>query len=181
MALNVTATGAANQGFVTVYPCGSPRPLASNLNLVPGRDLANQVNVATGTSATVCVYSQATTHLVVDLLGTYDATASLRPSAPTRVRDSRESGSPVASGQTLRVGVQTRGVAVLNVTSTQAVAAGFVTAHDCAVGRPPTSNLNFTSGVDVANVVLSAASSGEVCLFVSQTTHLVVDLLGSFS
>lgn len=181
VALNVTATGAANQGFVTVYPCGSPRPLASNLNLVPGRDLANQVNVATGASATVCVYSQATTHLVVDLLGTYDAAASLRPSAPTRVHDSRESGSPVASGQTLRVGVPTLGVAVLNLTSTQAAAAGFVTAHDCAVGRPPTSNLNFTPGVDVANVVLSAASSGEVCLFVSQSTHVVVDVLGSFS
>ena len=32
VALNVTATEAAAAGFVTVWPSGSPRPNASNLN-----------------------------------------------------------------------------------------------------------------------------------------------------
>ena len=35
--LNVTVTQPLGSGFVTVYPCGDPRPLASNLNFVGDR------------------------------------------------------------------------------------------------------------------------------------------------
>src|SRR6185295_18541998 len=38
--LNVTVTDAQAAGFVTVFPCGSARPLASNLNYVAGSTVA---------------------------------------------------------------------------------------------------------------------------------------------
>src|SRR5206468_3625345 len=43
VALNVTGTGAEQAGFVTVWPCDAPRPLASNLNLAPDDTRANLV------------------------------------------------------------------------------------------------------------------------------------------
>ena len=42
MILNVTATDAETEGYITVYPCGEP-PLTSNVNFVPGRNTPNAV------------------------------------------------------------------------------------------------------------------------------------------
>src|SRR5882672_3083557 len=43
--LNVTVTNTTGNSFLTVWPTGSPRPNASNLNWVPGRTIANLVTV----------------------------------------------------------------------------------------------------------------------------------------
>jgi hypothetical protein len=67
--LNVTAVLPSTAGFVTVYPCGRPRPLASNLNFGPGDVVPNAVLVKLGTSGKVCLYTSATSDLVVDVNG----------------------------------------------------------------------------------------------------------------
>ena len=180
VALNVTATESAAQGYVTVYPCGTTRPNASNLNLVPGRDIANHVSVGTDASARVCIYTQATTHLVVDLLGRFDGPLRFSAGTPKRLRDTRDSGAANAAGSVLRLAVGTRAVAAVNLTATGASDRGFATAYDCASARPLTSNLNFSPGVDVANVAIVGASGGELCIYTNVATHLVVDLLGTF-
>ena len=41
VALNVTVTGATVAGYLTVYPAGTTRPTASNLNFVPGQTIPN--------------------------------------------------------------------------------------------------------------------------------------------
>src|SRR4051794_36970137 len=41
--LNVTVAGALGAGFLTVWPCGSTMPLASNLNFVAGQVVPNAV------------------------------------------------------------------------------------------------------------------------------------------
>ena len=41
--LNMTAVNARTAGFATVYPCGEPRPNASNLNFAAGQTIANLV------------------------------------------------------------------------------------------------------------------------------------------
>jgi hypothetical protein len=43
VALNVTVTEGSGPGFVTVYPCGSQRPLTSSLNFVVGQSVPNAV------------------------------------------------------------------------------------------------------------------------------------------
>ena len=71
--LTVTVTAPADNGYLTVYPCGSELPLVSNLNFVAGRTVSNLVTVGLGTvglgTGQVCVYSNVAVHLVVDLTG----------------------------------------------------------------------------------------------------------------
>jgi hypothetical protein len=67
--LNVTGTEASGPGFVTVWPCGSPRPTASNLNLVAGATVANLVMAKVGAGGKVCLFTQSGTHLIADLAG----------------------------------------------------------------------------------------------------------------
>lgn len=69
LAMNVTATESAAAGFVTVWPDGS-RPTASTLNLTSaGQTIANHVVSSTGADAGVRLFTQAGTHLVVDVTG----------------------------------------------------------------------------------------------------------------
>jgi PKD repeat protein len=67
--LNVTAISPAAAGYLTVYPCGTQRPLASNVNYVAGQVVPNAVLAKIGTGGTVCIYTRAATHLVVDVNG----------------------------------------------------------------------------------------------------------------
>ena len=65
--LNVTATEWEVPGFVTVYPCDSKRPTASNVNPETGLVSSNSATAATDSNGTVCLYTHKTTHIVVDL------------------------------------------------------------------------------------------------------------------
>ncbi len=67
--LNTTAVTPGAAGYLTIYPCGTTRPLASNLNYVRGDIVANAILAKVGTNGRVCVYTLATTHIVVDVNG----------------------------------------------------------------------------------------------------------------
>jgi hypothetical protein len=69
VALNLTSTGSEEPfGFATVYPCGSPRPVASNLNY-SSSDTPNMVMSKIGEGGRVCIYTSGSTHLVADING----------------------------------------------------------------------------------------------------------------
>ncbi|MEZ5259435.1 MAG: hypothetical protein R2705_21905, partial [Ilumatobacteraceae bacterium] len=55
VALNVTAVGPREAGYLTVWPCGTPRPDSSNLNYVRGQTIANLVVVHPGADGLVCI------------------------------------------------------------------------------------------------------------------------------
>ena len=67
--LNVTVTKPLGAGFVTVYPCGTFPPNASNLNFTAGATVANAVVSSIGTAGKVCVYTPVPLDLVVDVTG----------------------------------------------------------------------------------------------------------------
>lgn len=71
--LNVTGANATAPGFVTVWPCGTDRPNASNLNLDGDAPAPNLVIAKVGTNGTVCLYTERGTHLIADLLGWFPA------------------------------------------------------------------------------------------------------------
>ena len=71
VALNVTGTDVTINGFVTVWPCGQPRPTASNLNLVAGQTRPNLVLSQVGTDGRVCIYTLQPASLIADLVGSY--------------------------------------------------------------------------------------------------------------
>lgn len=66
VALNVTIAEPAAAGFATVWPCGLPKPNASNVNFAKGQTVANAVNVGVGTNGQVCVTSSVATQVIVD-------------------------------------------------------------------------------------------------------------------
>jgi flagellum-specific peptidoglycan hydrolase FlgJ len=73
--LNVTVDQARGGGFLTVYPTGEGRPLSSNLNYVAGQTVPNAVIARLGAGGTLCIYTQAATHLIVDVAGYITGTA----------------------------------------------------------------------------------------------------------
>ena len=87
--LNVVSTASLASGFFTLYPQGA-RPLASTINFTKGQTLANGALVALevlGDYFAFTVYTNATSHVVVDLSGTIFTVepgplAARRPGAP---------------------------------------------------------------------------------------------------
>ena len=74
--LNVTAVDPTAGGWLTVWPTGTARPVASNLNFAPAQTVPNLVVVKVGAGGMVDVFNVAgTTHLVIDVAGWYTAVA----------------------------------------------------------------------------------------------------------
>jgi Repeat of unknown function (DUF5650) len=197
VSLNVTAVDAAADGFATVFPCGLARPNASNLNYVAGRTRANAAIAKIGTGGKVCVFVSAATHLIVDVNGLFPATSGLVSANPARVLDTRPSGETVdnleragglrAAGSTTIVTIAGRAnvpanakAVIVNVTATGPTSAGYLTAYPCGSPEPNSSNLNFTSGASIANLVISKLGTGTLCIRTSAATHLIVDVTGFF-
>ena len=79
LSLNVTITEPDGRGFVTVFACGT-RPLASNLNYSARQTVANAVIAPVDRSTgSVCFYSSASTHFVVDINGWFLTPYDARP------------------------------------------------------------------------------------------------------
>ncbi|MDJ0342316.1 hypothetical protein QMK19_21505 [Streptomyces sp. H10-C2] len=71
--LNVTVTQGAQPGFMTVYPQGTARPAASNLNWTAGQTIPNHVVVTTSDAGMNSFYngSPGSVQLIADLNGYY--------------------------------------------------------------------------------------------------------------
>jgi hypothetical protein len=200
--LNVTATEATSGTFVTVYPTGSTKPLASNLNVRPGVDVPNLVIAKVGTGGSISLFNEkGSTHLVADVVGwlPVDATA-FTGVVPARLLDTRPTGTTIdgthrATGAvaadtstslvvTNRGGVPATGVGavVLNVTASQPTAPTYVTAFPSGEARPLASNLNLLPGTDVPNLVIAkVGADGRVLLYNDKgATHLIADVVGWF-
>ncbi|WP_157545842.1 hypothetical protein [Hamadaea tsunoensis] len=79
LALNVTAVAPTKATYLTVWPSGSPRPTASNVNPAAGKTVPNSVAALLGGGA-VNVYNAAgTTNVVVDVDGVFDHFAYAYP------------------------------------------------------------------------------------------------------
>ena len=67
--LNVVAANPSGPGYLTVFACGTTRPLASNVNY-NGNDISsNAVLAKIGTNGNVCIYTSADTDLIIDING----------------------------------------------------------------------------------------------------------------
>ena len=188
VALNVTAVAAAAPGYATVYPCGAPRPIASNLNFATGATVPNAVIVRPGTDGKVCIVGSQAADALIDVVGWFaaDATASWL-TAPVRVLDTRTGlGAPatkILGGTTLELTLPTppagTTAAVINLTATNTTAPGYLTTHPCGTTPPNASTLNFTADDTVANLAITQPGpTHSICLTPSTTTDLIADLSG---
>ncbi|MET9619940.1 hypothetical protein ABZZ37_04085 [Streptomyces sp. NPDC006464] len=196
--LNVTATGPSTAGFVSVYPDGTPRASASNLNFKAGQTIPNLVVVPV-INGYVNFYNKAGyVDLVADVAGYYvtdGSGATFKPAGPTRLMDTRD-GTGVAKAKvgaqgsvTLKVtgtgGIPTTDVkaVVLNVTATSPTAASFVSVHPADQSRSSASNLNFSAGQTIPNlVVVPVGKDGDVTFYNhAGSVDLIADLAGYFT
>ena len=182
--LNLTVTDASVGGFATVHPCGT-RPDASNLNFTAGATVPNMVVAPLDGEGRVCVHITGQAHVIVDVIGWFDAGSDLVTRSPLRVLDTRDA-SPVSDGGDLwlhmaGVGGVPEGVraVALNLTATSTSGVGgYVTVFPCGP-RPVTSSLNFSTAPTVANAVITPVSAdGMVCFHVVGEAHLIADVSG---
>ncbi|MFJ9631574.1 PKD domain-containing protein [Streptomyces sp. NPDC101175] len=198
--LNITDTGATASSYVTVYPDGTSRPTASDLDFAAGRTNPNLVTVRVGAGGYVDLYNaHGHVDLVADVQGYFttraassdDRMSNLAPVTPTRVLDTRNgtgaAKGEVASGSTTTVTLPKAGQgsgtvgAVLDVTVTGGTASGVVTVY-CG-SRPSTSNLNYRAGQTVSNLVVTqVCTGGKIRLYNSGGhVHLIADLQGLYT
>ncbi|MEZ5143192.1 MAG: carboxypeptidase regulatory-like domain-containing protein [Acidimicrobiales bacterium] len=198
--LNVTVTGTTAPSFLTVWPTGSPRPTASNLNWVAGQTIANAVTVKVGAGGTVSVFNPSgATDVVVDVVGWYDRSgngAGYTALTPARVLDSRPPpeqvgphGTPWGAGTDREVTVAGVGgvpadaeAVVLNATVTGTSAESFLTVYPKGATKPTASNLNWKAGVTIPNAVtVKVGTDGKVDVFNSSgSAHVILDVVGYF-
>lgn len=205
--VNVTATDASAGGYLTVEDCGA-KPIGdratSNANYDVGRDAANVAVVPISTTATVkrlCVFRSGPTHSIIDVVGFLAEPASGRavrwfqPSVPARLTDTRlggwcAPGGSCTAGRAPGRGLHTvttgapdpSGVVVTNLTVTDALAPGFVTAGRCdqLAGGIAHSNVNYGVATSVANLAITeTAADGRACLYAQTDAHLLVDQIGA--
>jgi hypothetical protein len=68
LVVNATATRATASTFLTFFPGGQPRPVASNLNVRPGEDVPNAVVAALSTVDSLGIHNQAgSVDVIVDV------------------------------------------------------------------------------------------------------------------
>jgi hypothetical protein len=186
--VNVTAVNQTAASFVTVYPTGVARPVASNLNTSPADTVANLVEVKVGNNGTITLYNDSgSTDLVVDLEGTVVNASSgpglFTPVTPSRICDTRPNqpgvttnecnnggtGATLAAGtMTVQVtgqgGIPASGVSavVLNLTATDTTANSYLAAWGTGA-QPVASNENWTTGETVSNrVIVPVSATGQV-------------------
>src|ERR1700737_4725966 len=68
--LNVTVTGPTASSYLTAWPDGDQRPLASDLNFAAGQTVPNLVVVKVGSNGNIDVYNAAgSADVVIDVMG----------------------------------------------------------------------------------------------------------------
>ncbi|HRE02503.1 MAG TPA: hypothetical protein PLV68_14465, partial [Ilumatobacteraceae bacterium] len=158
--LNITAVNTNTSGYITVYPTGSIRPVASTLNYQrAGQIIPNLSTVLLGVGGSVDIFCLTPCDVVVDVNGAYvpvfDAVRDGRFVAlPTsyRVLDTRDVGV-VGAGNTIAVDIGPAGVpasasaVVVNLTVTESRSSGFWTVYPAGTARPGSSSAN----TDAAN------------------------------
>jgi len=195
--MNVTAVGATKSTWITAYPGGQARPVASSLNLAAGRTVANLVVLPVGPGGVVRFYNEAgDTHLIVDVTGWFQpgvgaGYVALDP--PTRDLDTRTGTGlrlgALRSGSTYRLkvarynGVPADAAAVmLGVVAVSPTTSGYLTVYPGSAALPATSSLNFPVNGTVANAVVARLGTDGTVAFTNSagSTHVISDLAGYF-
>jgi hypothetical protein len=193
--LNFTAVPPAPFLYITTYPTGQTRPLASTLNDPTGTIVANAAIVPAGTGGSVNVYSSGATDMVIDINGYFAppgaGALSLYNLTPCRALDTRlPSGSPPFSGE-LDVNVSGSGCGataaaqayVFNATVVPPGPMLYLTLWPQGGAEPLVSTLNAPDGAITSNMAIVPTANGSISAYVSvpNTSYLILDNFGYFA
>ena len=183
-AVNLTAVLPDDLAYLTAWPCDRAKPGTSSVNAGAGTIRAAHSIVSLGADRSVCVFANVAVDVLLDVYGSYvpSTTAALgfHPATPTRLYDSRVPSRRWSVRETRRIPMPAAAAVTINITAAEPAADGFITVFPCAATRPEVSNLNMRAGTTVANLVEVAITGGEVCVYSSVRTHVLIDLVGTF-
>ena len=195
VAITITVTNPTADGYVTVWPEGTPPPDTSNVNFGPGATTAATALVGLGPTGGISILNVGgTADVIVDVMGWYSA--GFTAVAPARLLDTRDGsgrcGLFLAADEIRTItiagvgGVPPTGVAgaVLTLTATAtAYQPGFLTVWPTGSPPPFASNLNYLPGETVANtVVVGLGTAGQVSILnQGGSTEVVLDVNGAFA
>jgi hypothetical protein len=197
--LNVTAVPNGPLGYLTLWPSGQTQPTVSTLNS-DGRVKANAAIIPAGTNGGVSIFVTDSSHVILDIDGYFApaGTASalaFYPVTPCRVADTRNASGPLggpslAAGSSRDFPLQSSSCALpsdakaysLNVTAVPKGALGYLTMWPSGQTQPLVSTLNSPTGAVTANAaIVPAGSNGDVSIFVSNASDVIVDVNGYFA
>src|SRR5579864_7605137 len=200
--LNVTVVPQSGSlGFLTIFPCGQPQPATSTLNSQDGRVKAVAAIVPAGINGGVCAFATNDTHLILDINGYFvpasnPSSLAFYPVAPCRLVDTREPAGPLggpslAGGSSRTFPIRSAGTCnlptsaqaySLNFTAVAQGNLGFLTAWPGGQAQPLVSTLNAPTGTTTANAaIVPAGTNGDIAVFASNNTDLVIDVNGYFA
>ena len=199
--LNVTVVPMGPLGYLTVWPTGQQQPLVSTMNSVDGRVKADAAIVLSGTGgAAVSVFASNTTNVVLDVNGFFTpvngSNLAFYLLPPCRVADTRNPPGPL--GGPFLSGGQERDFPILqasscnipsnaqeyslNLTAVPRGPLGYLTVWPAGQPQPGVSTLNAPTGTVTANAAMAAAGSGgDIAVFPTNDTDLVIDINGYFA
>jgi Mannosyl-glycoprotein endo-beta-N-acetylglucosaminidase len=195
--LNITVTSPEAIGYATVYPSDSAMPVASTLNFVRGKTLANMTIVRVGADGRIRVRnaSSGSTQVIVDLSGFFVGGAVTMHggfvplASPHRVLDTRLGlGYPTAAppGATciLNPNQPNAAAVALNATVTEGGAVGYLVIWPADRDRPLASQINFLANDTEANFGQIRVSAARTLAFASMSSwpaHVIADVSGYYT
>ena len=198
--LNVTVVPPGRLDYVTMWPAGQAQPLVSTLNS-DGRIKANATITPAGTNGGVSVYVTDATQFILDIdgyfvpAGTSSSGLQFFPLTPCRIADTRNAAGPLGGpsltggvGRAFPVQSSSCGIPAtaqaysLNITAVPQGKLGYLTAWPSGQAQPLVSTLNAATGAITANAaIVPAGSGGDVSIFVTDSSDVVLDVNGYFA
>jgi hypothetical protein len=188
-AVSVTAIAGDSPGYLTAYPCSDDVPVIATVNFGVGEVISGSAFVPVGqggTAGTICVFSNVSVDVTVDLTGTFAADGELAfvPVPPTRMLDTRNGAggwSPLhGQFQTIdaRVAPPTAKAVSGTITLVSPMRWGFLQAWGCGE-HPTTANVTSLPGDVLANSVTTQVSAdGRLCVFAHAAAGTLFDTTG---
>ena len=198
--LNVTVVPGGYLGYLTTWPTGVMQPNVSTLNSWTGKVVANAALVPAGTNESISVFVSNPTDVILDINGYFGQPGSpgaltFYPVTPCRVADTRNANGPfggpeMAAGATRSFTIPASACSIpataaaysMNVTVVPDGVLSYLTAWPTGASQPLVSTLNSFDGAVVANAaIVPAGTNGAISLFVTNPTHVILDINGYFA
>jgi uncharacterized repeat protein (TIGR01451 family) len=200
--LNVTVVPAGYLGYLSTWPTGQAQPNVSTLNSWKGKVVANAAIVPTGTNESISVFVSNPTDVILDINGYFGqpghaGALSFYSVAPCRVADTRNPNGPFGGPEMGMGNTSTRSFIIpasgCNIPSTAAAyslnatvvpdgALSYLSTWPTGSSQPLVSTLNSFDGSVVANAaIVPAGTSGAISVYVTNPTHVILDINGYFA
>lgn len=187
--LGVSSDAPAASGWLTTWPTGGSRPATTQVHVDAGRAATSLVTTRLGSGGRVTIATEATTDVMVDVLGWIPIGSDFTPLTPSRIVDTR-TGLGGVSGRTPvrgtvripvrgRGGVPTTGVkaVLVTLTSVAPLQDGAFSAYPTGTANPWLASAAYQAGRTVVNsLVIPVGTDGSISVYSSGSTYVVIDV-----